>query len=94
MPDLLYISEVGNYLLLNASFRIEWPVTDQESVFFLSVFVLVVLYFLGYHNCNVFRKFIDVRFLSKIYLASFGIICLISLSILVLANLTLDFLLF
>ena len=38
MSDLLYISEVGNYRLLNASFRIEWPVPDQESVLFLSDF--------------------------------------------------------
>ena len=36
MPDLLYISEVSNYRLLNASFRIEWPVPDPESVLFLS----------------------------------------------------------
>ena len=36
MPDLLYISEVSNYRLLNASFRIEWPVLDLESVLFLS----------------------------------------------------------
>lgn len=36
MPDLLYISEVSNYRLLNASFRIEWPVLDPESVLFLS----------------------------------------------------------
>ena len=94
MSDLLYISEVGNYRLLNASFRIEWPVPDQESVFFLSVFDLVVLYFLGYHNCNVFRKFIDVRFLSRIYLASFRMIYFLLLSILILVNLIYDFLSF
>ena len=38
MSDLLYINEVGNYRLLNASFRIELPVPDQGSVFFLSDF--------------------------------------------------------
>lgn len=38
MSDLLYISEVGNYQSLNASFRIESPVPDLESVLFLSVF--------------------------------------------------------
>lgn len=38
MSDLLYISEVGNYQSLNASFRIEWPAPDQGSVLFLSDF--------------------------------------------------------
>lgn len=94
MSDLLYISEVGNYQSLNASFRIEWPVPDQGSVLFFRISVLVLLYFLGYHNCNVFRKFIDVRFLSGIYLASFRMIYFILLSILILANLIFDFLSF
>ena len=94
MSDVLYISEVSNYRLLNASFRIEWPVPDCESVFFLSVFDLVVLYFLGYHNCNVFRKFIHVLFPFGIYLASFRMIYFILLSILILANLIFDFLSF
>jgi len=34
MPDLLYISEVGNYRLLYASFRIKWHVPDLKFVFF------------------------------------------------------------
>ena len=38
MSDLLYINEVSNYRLLNASFRIEWPVPDQGSVLVLSDF--------------------------------------------------------
>lgn len=38
MSDLLYISEVGNYQSLNASFRIVWPVPDQGSELFLSDF--------------------------------------------------------
>ena len=38
MPDLLNISEVSNYRLLNASFRIEWRVTDLESVLFYQDF--------------------------------------------------------
>lgn len=94
MSDLLYISEVSNYRFLNTSFRIEWPVPDQESVSFLSDFSSQGPIFLGYHNCFVFRNFIDVRFLSIIYLASFRIIYLILLSILILVNLTLDFLSF
>lgn len=94
MPDLLYISEVSNYRLLNASFRIEWPVLDLESVLFLSDLSPYGPIFLGYHNCYVFRNFIDVRFLSVIYLASFRINYHIILSILILANLTLDFLSF
>ena len=94
MSDLLYISEVGNYQSLNASFRIVWPVPDQGSELFLSDFSSRAPIFLGYHNCNVFRKFIDVRFQSGIYLASFRMIYLILLSILILANLTLDFLSF
>ena len=94
MSDLLYISEVGNYQSLNASFRIEWPVQISNLCFFCRISVLEVLYILGYHNCNVFRKFIDVRFLSGIYLASFRMIYFILLSILILANLIFDFLSF
>ena len=94
MSDLLYISEVSNYRLLNASFRIEWPVPDLESVLFLSDFSYRGPIFLGPLNCNVFRNFIDVLFLSRIYLASFRMIYLILLSILILANLIVDFLLF
>ena len=94
MSDLLYISEVSNYRLLNASFRIEWPVPNLESVLFLSDLSSYGPIFLGYHNCYVFRNFIDVRFLSIIYLASFRIIYFILLSILILANLIFDFLLF
>lgn len=94
MPDLLYISEVSNYRLLNASFRIEWSVLDLESVLFLSALSPYGPIFLGYHNCHVFRNFIDVRFLFIIYLASFRIIYLILFSILILANLTIDFLSF
>jgi len=60
MSDLLYISEVGNYLLLNASFRIEWPVLDLGSVFFCRILRPGLRYFLGQHNCYVFRKFIHV----------------------------------
>ena len=94
MTDIIYISEVSNYRLLNASFRIELAVVEMRALLFLQYFPPGVLKILRPHNFNSFRKFIDLPILTGIYLASFGIICLISLSILILANLIFDFLLF
>ena len=38
MTDLIYISEVSNYRLLNASFRIELAVLDMRYLLFLKYF--------------------------------------------------------
>ena len=38
MTDIIYISEVSNYRLLNASFRIELAVVDNRSLLVLQYF--------------------------------------------------------